>query len=110
MGWRFSPSAFREENLPLGFSDLCIKVRAAQRFLVSETNLQLPEEVEHGHAHHNDHKGSQRRDHVHGRHAAPLLEEDDGGGQNHGGEEDVVDGVDQQGVEGVQRLVQVIHL
>lgn len=75
-----------------------------------KTNLQLPEEVKHGHAHHDDHKGSQRGDHVHGRHAAPLLEEDDGGGQNHGGEEDVVDGVDEQGVEGVQRLVQVIHL
>lgn len=75
-----------------------------------ETHLQLSEEVKHGHAHHNDHKGSQRCDHVHSHHAAPLLEEDDGGGQNHGGEEDVVDGVDQQGVEGVQRLVQVIHL
>lgn len=74
------------------------------------TNLQLFEEVEHGHAHHNDQEGSQRRDHVHWRHAAPLLEEDDGGGQNHGGEEDVVDGVDQQGVEGVQRLVEVVHL
>lgn len=69
------------------------------------TNLQLFEEVEHGHAHHDDQEGSQRRDHVHGRHAPPLLEEDDGGGQDHGGEEDIVDGVDQQGVEGVQRLV-----
>lgn len=74
------------------------------------TNLQLFEEVEHGHAHHDDQEGSQRRDHVHGHHAPPLLEEDDGGGQNHGGEQDVVDGVDQQGVEGVQRLVQVVHL
>lgn len=66
--------------------------------------------MQHGHAHHNDHKGSQRGDDVHSRHAPPLLEEDDGGGQNDGGEEDVVDGVDEQGVEGVQRLVQVIHL
>lgn len=74
------------------------------------TNLQLFEEVEHGHAHHNDQEGSQRRYHVHRLHAPPLLEEDDGGGQNHGGEEDVVDGVDQQGVEGVQRLVEVVHL
>ena len=75
-----------------------------------DTNLQLFEEVEHGHTHHDDQEGSQRRDHVHGRHAPPLLEEDDGGGQDHGGEEDVVDEVDQQGVEGVQRLVQVVHL
>lgn len=66
--------------------------------------------MQHGHAHHNDHKGPQRGDDVHSCHAPPLLEEDDGGGQNDGGEEDVVDGVDKQGVEGVQRLVQVIHL
>lgn len=74
------------------------------------TNLQLFEEVEHGHAHHNDHEGPQRCDHVHRRHVPPLLEEDDGGGQDHGGEEDVVDGIDHQGVEGVQGLVQVVHL
>lgn len=74
------------------------------------TSLQVFEEVEHGHAHHDDQERSQRRDHVHGRHAPPLLEEDYGGGQNHGGEEDIVDGVDHQGVEGVQRLVQVVHL
>lgn len=74
------------------------------------TNLQLFEEVEHGHTHHDDQEGSECGDHVHGRHAPPLLEEDDGGGQNHGGEEHIVDGVDQQGVEGVQRLVQVVHL
>lgn len=66
--------------------------------------------MQHGHAHHNDHEGSQCGDDVHSRHAPPLLEEDDGGGQNNGGEEDIVDGVDKQGVEGVQRLVQVIHL
>lgn len=75
-----------------------------------QTNLQLSEEVKHGHTHHNDHKGSQRGDNIHSHHAPPLLEEDDGGGQNDGGKEDIVDGVDQQGVEGVQRLVQVIHL
>lgn len=66
------------------------------------TNLHLFEEVEHGHAHHNDNEGPQCRDHVHRGHTPPLLEEDDGGGQHHRGEEDVVDGVDQLGVEGVQ--------
>lgn len=74
------------------------------------THLQLFEQVQHGHAHHDDQEGPQCRDHVHGRHAPPLLEEDDGGGQNHGGEEDVVDGINQQRVEGVQRLVKVVHL
>ncbi len=73
-------------------------------------DLHLFEKVEHGHAHHDDQEGSQRRDNINDRHATPLLEEDDGGGQNHRGEEDVVDGVDQQSVEGVQSLVQVVHL
>ena len=75
-----------------------------------DTHLQLFEEVEHGDAHHDHQEGSQRRHHVYGLHAHPLLEEDDGGGQHHGGEEDVVDGIHQQRVEGVQRLVQVVHL
>lgn len=66
--------------------------------------------MEHSHAHHNDHEGPQGCDHVHRGHAPPLLEEDDGGGQHHGGEEDIVDRVDQLGVEGVQGLVQVVHL
>lgn len=43
------------------------------------TNLQLFEEVQHGHTHHNDQEGSQSGDHVNGGHAPPLLEEDDGG-------------------------------
>lgn len=73
-------------------------------------DLHLFEEVEHGHAHHDDQEGAQGRDHLHGGHVPPLLEEDDGGGQDHGGEEHVVDGVDEQGVEGVQGLVQVVHL
>lgn len=74
------------------------------------TNLHLFEEVEHNHTHHDDHEGPQCCDHVHRGHAPPLLEEDDGGGQHHRGEEDVVDGVNQLGVEGVQWLVQVVHL
>lgn len=72
--------------------------------------LQLFEKVEHGHAHHDDREGAHYGDHVHSRHAPPLLEEDDGGGEDDGGEEDVVDGVNKQSVEGVQRLVQVVHL
>lgn len=78
--------------------------------MVKLTNLHLLEEVEHSHAHHNDQEGPQCGDHVHRGHTPPLLEEDDGGGQHHRGEEDVVDGVDQLGVEGVQWLVQVVHL
>lgn len=74
------------------------------------TDLHLFEEVQHGHAHHDDQEGSEYGDNVHGRHVPPLLEEDDAGGQNHRSEEDVVDGVDHEGVEGVQRLVQVVHL
>lgn len=74
------------------------------------THLHFSEKVQHGHTHHNDQKGAQGCDNVHNRHPAPLLEEDDGGGQDHRGEEDVVNGIHQQGVEGVQRLVQVVHL
>lgn len=55
-------------------------------------------------------EAAERADHVVRAHVAPLLEED-GGAREHGrGEEHVVDGRDQRGVEDVQSFVQVVDL
>lgn len=70
----------------------------------------IPEQVQHAHAKHNDQETPDGAHDVHAGHGKPLLEEDDGGGEDHGGEAHIVDGVDQQSVKSVQRLVQVVHL
>lgn len=55
-------------------------------------------------------EAAERADHVVWAHVAPLLEEDGGAREHWRGEEHVVDGSDQGGVEDVQSFVQVVDL
>lgn len=55
-------------------------------------------------------EAAERADHVVRAHVAPLLEEDGGAAEHRRGEEHVVDGSDQGGVEDVQGFVQVVDL
>lgn len=55
-------------------------------------------------------EAAERADDVVRAHVAPLLEEDGGAREHRRGEEHVVDGSDQGGVEDVQRFVQVVDL
>lgn len=66
--------------------------------------------MKHAHAENDDQEAPYGAHHVHGWHGTPLFKQNDGRGQNYSGEEDVIDGVDQQCVEGVQRFVQVVDL
>lgn len=66
--------------------------------------------MEHEHTQDDGGKAREGAHDIHGRHAVPLLEEDDGGGHDHRGEEHVVDGEHQGGVENVQRPVEEVDL
>lgn len=77
---------------------------------VGQADADVFEGVEQEDADDDGEEAAERADHVVRAHVAPLLEED-GGAREHGrGEEDVVDGSDQRGVEDVQSFVQVVDL
>lgn len=73
-------------------------------------DVQVFESMEHEHTQDDRDEAREGAHDVHGGHAVPLLEEDDGGGDHDGGEEHVVDGEHQGGVENVQRPVEEVDL
>lgn len=97
--------------LPLGRPAPHPHHRLAQATLeLLQRHRDVLEQVQHAYAEDNDWEAPDGPHNVHTWHGPPLLEEDDGGSQNHGGEEHVVHGIDEQGVERVQGLVQVVDL
>lgn len=77
---------------------------------VGQTDADVFEGVEQEDADDDGGEAAQRADHVVRAHVAPLLEEDGGAREHRRGEEHVVDGSDQRGVEDVQSFVQVVDL
>lgn len=73
-------------------------------------DVQVFESMQHEHAQDDGDKAREGARNVHSRHAVPLLEEDDGRGNDHRGEEHVVDGEHQGGVENVQCPVEEVDL
>lgn len=77
---------------------------------VGQADVDVLKGVEQEDANDDGEEAAERADHVVWTHVAPLLEED-GGAHEHGrGEEHIVDGSDQRGVEDVQSFVQVVDL
>lgn len=75
-----------------------------------QADADVLEGVQQEDSHDDGEEAAQRSNDVIHRHVLPLFEEDGGAGEDGGGEEDVVDGRDQGGVEDVQRFVQVVDL
>lgn len=73
-------------------------------------HVQVSESMKHEHTQDDGDEAREGAHDVHGGHAVPLLEEDDGGGDHDGGEEHVVDGEHQGGIEDVQRPVEEVDL
>lgn len=68
---------------------------------IFKTYVQVFEEVQHAHPDHDHQKAPDGAHHIHSRHGSPLFKQNHRGAQDHGGEEDVVDGVHQERIEGV---------
>lgn len=75
-----------------------------------QANTNVFEGVEQEDAHDDGEEATEGADHVVCAHVPPLLEEDGRAGEHRCGEEHVVDGSHQGGVEYVQSLVQVVDL
>lgn len=75
-----------------------------------QANTDVFEGVEQEDAHDDGEEATEGADHVVRAHVTPLLEEDGGAGEHGCGEEHVIDGSHQGGVEYVQSLVQVVDL
>lgn len=73
-------------------------------------DVQILESMKHKNTQDDGDKARQGAHNVHRRHGVPLLEEDDGGGHHHRGEENIIDGEDQRGVENIQRPVEEVDL
>ena len=73
-------------------------------------DVQVFESMKHEYTQDDGDKATEGAHDVHGRHPVPLLEEDDGGGHHRRGEEHVVDGEHQGGIEDVQRPVEEVDL
>lgn len=75
-----------------------------------QADANILEGVEQEDAHNDREEAAERPDDVIRTHMLPLFEEDGRAGEHRGGEEHVVDGRHQRGVEYVQSLVQVVDL
>ena len=73
-------------------------------------DVQVFESMKHEYTQDDGDKAREGAHDVHSRHPVPLLEEDDGGDHHRRGEEHVVDGEHQGGVEDVQRPVEEVDL
>lgn len=76
----------------------------------SPADADVFEGVEQEDPHNDGEEAAERADDIVCAHVPPLLKEDGGAGEHRCGEEHVVDGSHQGGVEYVQSLVQVVDL